>query len=145
VGCNFSAGGAGAMISLNDVLQNYFSAHKELIATEQISDDSVIVSFPLHFIGNHRIEVSVTKATDGIFVISDIGRTISELKDYGYAVSPSLLSRMAQIAKPASVRIVSDNLLMDCREAGVGAALHSSVEVAKTIGDAYLAFHVKTP
>jgi hypothetical protein len=130
---------------LDEILKNYFSAHKELIATEQLNDDSVMVSFPLHFVGNHRIEVAVSRASDGLFVISDVGRTISELKDYGYAVSPSLLSRMAHIAKPASVRIVSENLLMDCPESEVGSALHSFVEVAKTIGDAYLAFHVKSP
>jgi hypothetical protein len=132
------------MLVLDEILENYFSTHKELIATEQVDDNSVIVSFPLHFVGNHRVEVSITEA-DGILLISDIGRTISELKDYGYSVSPGLLSRMVQIAKPANVRIVNENLVMDCRPGEVGASLHSFAEAAKTIGDAYLAFHVKTP
>ncbi len=130
---------------LDEVLKNYFATHKELIATKQVDDDSVIVSFPLHFVGNHRVEVSVTKAAEGIFLVSDIGRTISELKDYGYSVSPGLLSRMVQIAKPANVRIVNDNLVMDCRPDEIGVSLHMFAEAAKTIGDAYLAFHVKTP
>jgi hypothetical protein len=133
------------MLLLDEVLKSYFATHKELIATEQVDDNNVIVSFPLHFVGNHRIEVSITETMDGIFLISDIGRTISELKDYGYSVSPGLLSRMVQIAKPANVRIVNDNLVMDCRPEEIGVCLHTFAEAAKTIGDAYLAFHVKTP
>jgi hypothetical protein len=130
---------------LDDVLKNYFATHKELIATEQVDDNNIIVSFPLHFVGNHRVEVSVTKSTKDLLLISDIGRTISELKDYGYSVSQSLLSRMVQIAKPANVRIVNDTLVLDCRPEEVGTSLHAFAEAAKTIGDAYLAFHVKTP
>jgi hypothetical protein len=133
------------MSFLENILKNYFSTHKELIATEEVDESNAIVSFPLHFVGNHRVEVSVTKAMGGILLLSDIGRTISELRDYGYAVSPNLLSRMVQIAKPATVRIVNDNLVMDCRPEEIGSALHTFAEAAKTIGDAYLAFHVKTP
>jgi hypothetical protein len=132
------------MLVLDEILENYFLTHKELIATEQVDDNSVIVSFPLHFVGNHRVEVSIAEV-DGILLISDIGRTISELKDYGYSVSPGLLSRMVEIAKPANVRIIDNNLVMDCRPEQIGASLHSFAEAAKTIGDAYLAFHLKTP
>jgi hypothetical protein len=133
------------MSLLNDVLKHYLSTHKELIATEQVDENNAIVSLPLHFVGNHRVEVSITKATDGLFLLSDLGRTIGELKEYGYAVSQNLLSRMVKIAKPANVRIVNENLVMDCRPDEVGTALHIFAEAAKTIGDAYLAFQVKTP
>jgi len=131
------------MIKVDEVLSKYFLTHKELIATEQVDENNIIVSFPLHFVGNHRVEVSVTE-TEGIFLLSDIGRTISELKDYGYSVSPSLLSRMTEIVKPVKVRIVNDSLIMDCRPEEVGGSLHSFAEAAKTIGDAYLAFHSRT-
>ena len=132
------------MLLLSEILQRYFNAHRELIVTEQLDSDTVVVSFPLHHVGNHRIEVSVSKSFDNLLVISDLGRTISELRDYGYAVSQNLLSRMTQIAKPGGIRIVNDYLVMDCREEEVGSALHSFAETAKTLGDAYLAFHVKT-
>jgi hypothetical protein len=133
------------MLVLDDVLQNYFIAHRELIATEQVDDNNIVVSFPLHFVGNHRIEVSVSQVLGDSLLMSDAGRTISELRDYGYSVSPGLISRMTEIVKPAKVRIINDNLVMDCRPEEVGSALHSFAEAAKTIGDAYLAFHVKTP
>lgn len=130
---------------VDQVLENYFVTHRELIATEQVDESNVIVSFPFHYVGNHRVELSITKATGGLFLISDVGHTIGELKEYGYAVSQRLLARMVQIAKPANVRIVNENMVMDCRPEEVGVALHNFAEAAKTIGDAYLAFHVKAP
>jgi hypothetical protein len=133
------------MTLLDEVLRNYLSSHKEMLATEQVDENNVIVSFPLHFVGNHRVEVSVTRAMGGFLLISDMGRTISSLRDYGYAISEKLQSRMLQIIKPANVRIVDENLIADCRPEDIGVSLHSFVEAAKTIGDAYLAFHVKTP
>lgn len=130
------------MLTSSEVLTKYLSTHKDLIETEQVDDKNIIVSFPLHFVGNHRVEVSITEA-DGLLFLSDIGRTITELKDYGYSVSAGLMSRMVEIAKPASVRVVNENLVMNCNSDELGTSLHSFVETAKTIGDAYLAFQVK--
>lgn len=128
---------------LDQVLQSYFSAHRELIDSESDGENDVVVSFPFHFVGNHRVEVSVTKVMGGQFVLSDMGRTIGELKEYGYAVAPPLLSRMTEIAKPAQVRIVDQTLVANCAPESLGAVLHQFAEAAKTIGDAYLAYKVK--
>jgi len=132
---------------LEQILESYFGAYKEMITAEQMDENNVIVSFPFHYVGNHRVEVAVTLTPQprGRFLISDMGRTIGELKEYGYAVAPSLLSRMVDIARPAKVRIVDDNLIMDCKPEDIGANLHTFAEAAKTIGDAYLAYHVKAP
>jgi hypothetical protein len=127
----------------DEILRSYFATHKELIEAEQLDEDNALFSFPLHIVGNHRIEVSVTK-TDGVFLLSDTGRIISDLKDYGYSISRSLLERMAHIARPANVRIVNGTLVMDCPQSEIGGALHIFAEAAKTIGDAYLAFPAKT-
>lgn len=129
---------------LQEVLDKYLAVHQEMIATEQIDDDNVIVSFPLHFVGRHRVEVAVTRSANNFYVLSDMGRTIGELKQAGYTVSPALLSRMVEIAKPAEVRVVNENLIMECRPNDTGVALHVFSEIAKTIGDAYLAFSARS-
>lgn len=133
------------MALMDEVLTNYFSTHRDLITGEQVDADNALVSFPLHFVGNHRVEIAVTRAADGLFILSDVGRIIGQLKEYGYAVSTNLMARIVQMAKPAKVRIVNENLIMDCRPEEVGTALHTFGEAAKTIGDAYLAFQVKVP
>ena len=132
-------------LSLEHILQSYFDAQKDLIVGEQVDDNNAVVSFPFHYVGNHRVEVSVTKTLGDQLILSDMGRTIGELKEYGYAVSAPLLARMVAIAKPANVRIVAENLVMDCPPDLIGSSLHSFAEAAKTIGDAYLAFRVKAP
>ena len=128
---------------LDQVLDSYFTAHKELIDSESDGENDVVVSFPFHFVGNHRVEVSVTKVMGGQFVLSDMGRTIGESKEYGYAVAPPLLARMVEIAKPAQVRVVDQNCVANCDPERLGVMLHEFAEAAKTIGDAYLAFKIK--
>ncbi len=130
---------------LKQVLESYFTAHKELIEAESEGENDVVVSFPFHYVGNHRVEISVTKVMGGQFVLSDMGQTIGELKEYGYALAAPLLARMVEIAKPAQVRIVDQSLIANCDPERIGAVLHEFAEAAKTIGDAYLAYKVKTP
>ncbi len=130
---------------LDQILKSYFHAHRELIAAEEVDDSDVVVSFPFHYTGNHRVEVSVTKGLGGEYLLSDMGRTIGELKESGYAVALPLRTRLIEIAKPANVRIVEDHLIMDCKPEEIGNVLHTFAEAAKTIGDAYLAYRVKVP
>jgi hypothetical protein len=132
------------MALLDEVLKDYFATHLELIAGEQLDVNNVVVSLPLHFVGNQRVEVAITRA-DGLFVLSDIGRVIRVLKEYGYAVSEKLVSQIVHLSKPAKVRVVTENLIMECKPKEVGTALHAFGEAAKTIGDAYLAFHIRVP
>ena len=51
---------------------------------------------------------------------------------------------MVEIAKPAQVRVLDESLVADCTPHYVGIVLHEFAEAAKTIGDAYLAYKVKT-
>ena len=65
---------------LDQVLENYFGAHKELIAAESDGENDVVVSFPFHYVGNHRVEISITEVMGGQLVRFRMGRTIGELK-----------------------------------------------------------------
>jgi hypothetical protein len=65
------------------------------------------------------------------------------MKEYGYVVSASLLSRMEEIAKPCKVNIVDETMISQSTITDIGPSLHSFAEAAKTIGDAYFAFRVK--
>jgi hypothetical protein len=123
------------------IAERYFDAYKELIALESIGDDSVAVSFPFHFSGDHRIELTVTRVSGDMLVISDSARTLSELRNSGLRIGSKIRMRVQKLARLSGLRIVGDHLLLDSDLNNVGANIQRLLEATKTIGDVYLVHH----
>jgi hypothetical protein len=127
------------------ILENYLDAQRGLTEIEQIDDDNVVLSLPLHFSANTRVELAVTKITDTYFAITDMAQTLGELKDAGYAIGGKLRKRVEELAKTAGAEFAGNHLVKKCSKAELGEAIHQFADVAKTIGDAYLAYGVRKP
>lgn len=123
---------------LDSVLTTYLRVYKSLITTEPIDEKSITISFPLHLAANHRIEVTVTDLGKKRCIISDGARTLGEIEDAGYVLTPQIRERLERIANLSGLRIVQDHLLLDSSYAGIGAAIQNFLEAAKVIGDVYL-------
>jgi hypothetical protein len=130
---------------LQTVLDSYFSSQRELIAAEQADQENVIISFPFHYSGGHRVELNVTALPARRFLVSDMASTLGELKQAGYTITGGLKKRLLNIASAAQLRIVRDHLVADYSEDELGTGLHMFAEAAKTIGDAYLVHHRQKP
>jgi len=125
------------------ILDAYFQSHHDLIDSEIAGEDTLIISFPVYYSSNHRIEVSVTRLPDGNYGLSDMGKTIAELKLAGLNVSGNTRKRIVRLASNADIRVVGDSLLTITRADNLGTALHLFADSAKTVGDAYLAHRDK--
>jgi len=127
------------------ILENYLDAQRGLTEIEQIDDDNVVLSLPLHFSANTRIELAVTKITDSYFAITDMAQTLGELKDAGYAIGGKLRKRVEELAKTAGAEFAGNHLVKKCAASELGEAIHQFADVAKTIGDAYLTYGLRKP
>ncbi|OFW07474.1 MAG: hypothetical protein A3G20_03535 [Acidobacteria bacterium RIFCSPLOWO2_12_FULL_59_11] len=133
------------MADLTDlVLGKYLDTYKGLIAAEEIENNSVTVSFPFHYSGHHRIELTIT-AVGEHFIISDMARTVGELRDFGVRVETKTRRRLEEISKISGLKIVQDHLLLESSAEELGKNVQRLLEVAKTIGDVYLVHRAKAP
>lgn len=123
---------------IDEVLSGYISAYRELIAVEPTEENSATLSFPFHYSGDHRIELTVTKIGKNRYVISDLARTMSELRDAGYRMGSTTRKRIEELASRSGLHITKDHLLAECDEKGLGLTIQVVLESAKTIADAYL-------
>ena len=128
-------------MSLTDeIRQSYLSAQQELIETEEIDERSVAISLPLHFSGNTRIELGITRAGDDLYIISDSAQTIGELYQAGYSLRGEIRDRISEIVNSWQAKLVGNTITRSCKKIELGFAIHQLGEAAKTIGDAYLAY-----
>jgi|SRR5579864_2634144 len=128
-------------MSLRDqILENYLDSQRGLTEIEQIDENNVVVSLPLHFSANTRVELVVTRISEKYFSISDMAKTIGELKDAGYGIGGRLKEKILGIAKAAGVQFAGNHLVKKVSDKELGEAIHQFADVAKTIGDAYLTY-----
>jgi hypothetical protein len=119
-------------------VNRFLDFYRSDLDSETIDDSNVVLSFPVHFSGFHRIEITVTQLSADRFVISDGAKTIEELKNAGYDISSKLRQRLEKISRLAQIRVVNDYLVSETDEMSLGSSIQRFVEAAKTIGDAYL-------
>ena len=127
----------------DDVYKYYVDAQAGLTEIDQVDDDNVVLSLPLHFSANTRVELAVTRVSDKYFAISDMARTLGELKDAGHGINQKLKDKIESIAKPAGLKFVGNHLVRECSATDIGEAIHQFADVAKTIGDAYINYRVR--
>ncbi len=131
-------------MSLQDqILANYLDAQRGLTEVHQVDDNNVVLSLPLHFSANKRVELTVTRVTDNYFVISDMAQTLGELKDAGYGLGGKLKEKILSIGKAAGLEFAGNHLVRRVSDKELGKAIHQFADVAKTIGDAYLTYSTK--
>lgn len=130
------------MAAQNKVLVAYLKAYCKLVVSEVVRDksvgESVALSIPLHFSGNHRVEITATEFSPGRYILSDMARTLGELSEGGKEVTADFRKRAEQIAERHGARFVMNHMLLDCDAAVLGEAIQRLAEASKTIGDAYL-------
>src|SRR5579862_2037145 len=137
------------MAARNKIVKAYLDAYRKLVSGQVVRDiaahgQSVTISVPLHVSANHRVEVTATEISANRFVLSDMGRTLGELGDYGYKVTADFRRRATEIAKELGIHIVDDYLVLECGTADLGISIQTFSEAAKTIGDAYLLQRTRT-
>src|SRR5260370_12046133 len=99
-------------MSLQDqILTNYLDAQRGLSEIEQVDENNVVLSLPLHFSANTRVELTETRDTDSYFVISDMAQTLGELKDAGYGLGGKLKEKILIIGKPAGLEFAGNHLV----------------------------------
>jgi hypothetical protein len=129
----------------DQVFNDYIEAQRGLVEVEQTDEANVILSLPLHFSANTRVEIAVTKITDNYFAITDMAQTIGELKDAGLTVGPKLMEKLSALVKAAGMEFAGNHLLKKCSSAELGEAIQQFADAAKTIGDAYLTYRIRRP
>lgn len=127
------------------ILQVYLDAHRGLIEIDQVDGDNVVLSLPLHFSANTRVELTVTRITDSLFAISDMAQTVGELKDAGYGITGHMKQKILGLAELARLEFFGNHLVRKCSFEQLGEAIQEFSEAAKTIGDAYLTYRAKRP
>src|SRR4051794_40845535 len=125
------------------ILGKYFQSAKELIDTEQVDERSVVVSFPIYFYANHRVELLVKELPNEQFQISDMAGIIGELKLAGMTVNSKTRTRLTELARNAKLTLSGDELTRVCESSQLGDVLHLFADSAKTIGDVYLVHKTK--
>jgi hypothetical protein len=126
-------------------LDKFFDFYKSDIEVEVIGPTNLMMSFPVHYSGFHRIEVTITQSGPTEFIISDGAKTLSELRMAGYAITGRLRRRLETISRAAKIQVVNDYLIAESDLTHLGSAIQRFVEAAKTIGDAYLVQRVNLP
>jgi hypothetical protein len=127
------------------IFSTYLDAQRGLTEVSEVDDRNVLLSLPLHFSANQRVELVVTQITESYYAISDMAQTIGELKDAGYGINPRLKEKIENIAKLAGVHFEGNHLMKKCSASELGESIHQFAEVAKTIGDAYLTYRMRKP
>jgi hypothetical protein len=122
-----------------EILNEYLRSYRRLLDAEKVKRDTVIISLPFHFSRGHRVEVAVTRIGDQ-YLLSDMARTIGELKLCGYVITKSHRTKIAEIAQQSGVEIRKNELVRMSSAHEFGEALQSFAEVSKTVGDAYLVY-----
>lgn len=122
----------------DSILARYLESYRGLIEIEPIEDNSVTISFPFHYSADHRIEVTVTEIAKDRFVLSDMARTLGELRDAGYSIGSETRKRIETIAKKSNLALVGNHFILECERKGLGDAIQEFLEAAKTIADVYL-------
>lgn len=124
------------------IVKAYLDAYKKLVISEAVTDKtagpSVAISVPLHFSGNHRVEVTITEFSSGRFILSDMARTLGELAEGGKTVTPDFRKKAEEIATQFGLRFVLDHLILESDATSLGGNIQRFAETCKTIGDAYL-------
>jgi hypothetical protein len=123
----------------------FFEFYQSDIDSEVLDDSNVVISFPVHFSGFHRVEMTITEINADHFVISDGAKTIEELKSSGYVINSKLRDRIELISRTAKIRVVDDYLVSESNAALLGSTMQRFLEAAKTIGDAYLVQRTTAP
>lgn len=119
------------------VLDVYLRSYRDLIATEQV-EGSFVLSLPLHLAANHRIEITVTRFGDDLYLISDSARTLGEIQAAGYSLTSQMKTRIESLAGVSGVRAVDTHLVLESTRADLGVSIQKFAEITKTIGDVYL-------
>jgi len=127
----------------DEILSEYLKTYRELVVAEETEGDEVALSFPLHFSGNHRVELTVTRISGEKYIVSDQSRTLGELRDAGYRISADLKERLEGIARLSGLRIVQDHLVLDTDKKSLGADVQRFLEATKTIADVYLVHKIR--
>ncbi len=122
----------------DSIVSEYLDSYKGLIETAPVDDKSVTISFPFHYSAEHRIELTVTQIEKDRFVISDMARTMSELRDAGYSMGKSTKHRIEEIASQSGINFVHNHLVFECRKQQLGEGIQLFLETAKTVADVYL-------
>lgn len=124
------------------VVKAYLDAYTKLVVGESVTDKtagtSTAISIPLHFSGNHRVEVTVTEFASGRYILSDMARTLGELAEGGKTVTPDFRRKAEEIAAQFGARFVLDHLIFDSDVTSLGGNIQRFAEACKTIGDAHL-------
>ncbi len=129
----------------NLAVERFLDFYRDDLAADILDDRNVILSFPVHYSGFHRVEVTITESAPGTYIISDGGKTIEELKSAGYDISKKLKDRLVYVSRAAKIREVNGFLVAEADGGTLGSAIQRFVEAAKTIGDAYLVQRVSAP
>ena len=125
-------------------LDRFFDYYKSDVESEEVDHNNVVLSFPVHFSGFHRIEITVTSSRDDRFIISDGAKVIDELRLAGYSLNKRLRERLERISTAARIRVVNNHLVTECTLGSLGETIQRFLEAAKSIGDAYLVQRVST-
>ncbi len=124
------------------ITKAYLDAYKKLVVSETVRDKNsgpcTALSIPLHFSGNHRVEVTITEFSAGKFILSDMARTLGELAEGGKSVTPDFRKKAEEIATQFKTRFVLDHLICESDATALGGSIQRFAEACKTIGDAYL-------
>jgi len=126
-------------------IDKFLEFYRNDMEAESIDASNVVLSFPVHFSGFHRIEITVTQTDANRFIISDGAKTIEELRNAGYALDTKLKRRLELISRSAKIRVVNEYLVTESNADSLGGAIQRFVEAAKTIGDAYLVQRASPP
>ena len=85
-------------------VEEFFKFYREELDYEVLDDTNVVISFPVHFSGFHRVEVTVTRVNENQFLVSDGAKTLEELKNAGYDLNTKLRKRVETISRSARIR-----------------------------------------
>ncbi len=123
---------------LDSIMSEYLDSYKGSIEAVPIDEQSVTISFPFHYSADHRIELTVTQIEKDRFIISDLARTMAELRDGGYSIGAGTNSRIKEIAAKSHVNVVQNHFVLECRKKELGDGIQNFLEAIKTIADVYL-------
>ncbi len=126
-------------------LDRFFDFYRSDVESEVVDANNVVLSFPVHFSGFHRIEITVTRSSQDRFIISDGSKTIDELKMAGYTVNKKFREKIGEIIRSAQLRMVNDYLITETDLKDLGGSIQRFIEATKTIGDAYLVHKSSSP
>lgn len=126
-------------------VDRFIDFYRNDLVSESVDDNNVILSFPVHFSGFHRVEVTITQVHPDRFLISDGAKIIEELRNAGYDLTSKLKQRLEKIARLAKIRVVNEYLVSESTSDLLGSSIQNFVEAAKTIGDAYLVQRAAPP